>query len=115
MMKDDRYEAVIKLTYKCENEKFFGPGIAELLELVEKSASLKEACREMGLSYSKGRGIVKRAETLLGYPLLDKQHGGLGGGASSLTKEGLALLKDYRLLEEDIRRYAEKRFHEVYG
>jgi len=114
-MKDDRYEAVIKLTYKCENEKFFGPGIAELLELVEKSASLKEACREMGLSYSKGRGIIKKAEAMLGFPLLTKQHGGLGGGASSLTEEGSVLLRNYRLLEEDVRRYAKKRFQEVNG
>ena len=31
---------------------FFGPGKARLMETVERTGSLQEACKEMGLSYS---------------------------------------------------------------
>lgn len=34
-------------------EKFFGKGIAELLELVDKYGTIQKACKSMDMSYSK--------------------------------------------------------------
>ncbi len=109
---DDRVTTVVKLTYRAQGEKFFGPGVAELLEKVEQEGSVKEACRSMGLSYSKGRAILRRAEEWIGFPLLCIKHGGTGGGASTLTQEGKETLEAYRRLEDEVSRFAEKRFRE---
>ena len=49
----------IRLTLEKE-ERFFGPGVADLLELVEEKGSIQGACSEMGMSYSKSWKIIKR-------------------------------------------------------
>ena len=43
-------------------EGAFGPGVAELMHHVEETGSLSEACRCMGMAYSKGWRIMKHAE-----------------------------------------------------
>ena len=35
-------------------ELVFGPGIAELVENIQKTGSLSAACKQMGMAYSKG-------------------------------------------------------------
>ena len=76
----------IRLTLEKE-ERFFGPGVADLLELVEEKGSIQGACSEMGMSYSKSWKIIKRAERELGYPLLSSHNGGTAGGKSELTEK----------------------------
>ncbi len=102
----------VKLTLRFDGSGFFGPGVAELLELIEECGSIKDACAQMGLSYSKGRYILKRAETVLDFPLLEVRHGGTGGGASCITEKGKRFLTAYREWEAEVSRYAEKRFLE---
>lgn len=99
----------IRLTFEKE-ERFFGPGVAELLELVGKKGSIQGACSEMGMSYSKSWKIIKRAEKELGYPLLHSHNGGNAGGKSELTDEGKAFLKKYRSMESALQKQTEKLF-----
>lgn len=44
------------------SEKFFGPGVASLLRLVERTGSLQTAAAEMQMSYSKAWKIIRKAE-----------------------------------------------------
>lgn len=88
----------VRLTFEKE-ERFFGPGVAELLELIDQKGSIQRACSEMGMSYSKSWKIVKRAEKELGYPLLHSHNGGTAGGKSELTEEGKGFLERYRAME----------------
>ena len=85
-----------------KDDLLFGSGIAELMERVEQTGSMSAACREMGMAYSKGWKIVCRAESQLGYPLMDGKRGGSGGGQMVLTDEGRKLLSLYRKMEEEI-------------
>ena len=78
-----------------DNERFFGPGPAELLKGVRVYGSLLSSSKAMGMSYSKATRIVKRAETALGFPLLTSTIGGTGGGGSELTGEASALISLY--------------------
>ena len=52
-------------------EGAFGPGVAELMRHVEETGSLSEACRCMGMAYSKGWRIMKHAEEDLGFTLME--------------------------------------------
>ena len=52
-------------------EGAFGPGVAELMHHVEETGSLSEACRCMGMAYSKGWRIMKHAEEDLGFSLME--------------------------------------------
>ena len=85
-----------------KDDLLFGSGIAELMERVEQTGSMSAACREMGMAYSKGWKIVRRAESQLGHPLMDGKRGGSGGGQMVLTDEARKLLSLYRKMEEEI-------------
>ena len=96
-------------------EKIFGPGIAELLERVEQTHSLRKATQDMGMAYSKAWRIVKTAENALGFPLLDSTVGGKGGGSATLTVRGKRFLTAYRRFESAVHDYADELFEEIFG
>lgn len=100
----------LRLTMEKE-ERFFGPGVAELLELIEEKGSIQGACTEMGMSYSKSWKIIKRAEKELGYHLLNSHNGGSSGGKSELTERGRAFLVSYRQMEAEL----QQQMTELYG
>ena len=76
-------------------KRFFGPGPYALLVLVEKTSSLRDACTEMGMSYTKGWKMLRNAEEQLGLPIVHKKRGGVLGGSTILTAEGKLLLEKY--------------------
>lgn len=96
-------------------EKCFGPGIAELLERVERTKSLRKATIEMDMAYSKAWKIVKIAEENLGFPLLETSTGGKGGGGAQLTEAGKRFLVSFRQFENAVRGYADEAFLEIMG
>ena len=94
---------------------FFGPGTAALLELIEETGSIQEACAAMELSYSKGSRIIKNTEKEFGVKLLERWTGGTGGGGSRLTPEGKRMLGCYRKLEAKVQQSAEELFKECFS
>ena len=60
-------------------EKCFGPGIAELLEGVDREGSLRAAACGMGMAYSKAWTALRRCEETLKVPLLERKTGGRSG------------------------------------
>ena len=109
MENNTRFQPAIRVAIRGV-EKFFGPGIALLLELIGETGSVKEACRRMELSYTKGWTIINRAEQELGFALIRRNQGGKEGGSSSLTEEGREWVAKYRAYEKDVKDYAESVF-----
>ncbi len=91
-----------------QNEKFYGPGVQDLLAGIREHGSVKEACAKMNLSYSKGRRILKNAETTLGYPLVVRRQGGAQGGSATLTPQAEDFMSRYKKLSEAVSDYAKK-------
>lgn len=96
-------------------EKCFGPGVAELLERVERLHSLRKATIDMDMAYSKAWKIVKTAEENLGFPLLVSVTGGKGGGGAELTQDAKDFLSAFRRFEQSVRGYADEAFVEIMG
>ena len=92
------YSLKLRLKKGCT---FFGPGVAQLLLLVEETESLNIAAQKMEMAYSKAWNVIKIAEEALGYPLLVRQTGGVNGGGSMVTEEGKELLRKYIKFEEE--------------
>lgn len=80
----------------CKEQPFFGPQTLQLLRLTQETGSLLAACRRVGVSYSKGRGMIAAAEAQLGGALLARQQGGASGGSSVVTARGAQLMQRYR-------------------
>lgn len=106
------YSLGLRLT---KGQVFFGPGLVMLLQALEQTGSLNRAANSVDMSYSKGWNAIKRAEEALGFSLVEKRTGGVGGGGSFLTKEGRDFLETYREFERRAYRATEEIFGELYG
>lgn len=95
-------------------EPFFGPGVRMLLLHIRTEGSVREACEKMGLSYSKGRKLLDRAEKELGYAIVERTHGGKNGGGACLSEAGMRLLEKYERFEEELTKTAKEKFREIF-
>lgn len=99
----------------AKEKLFFGPGVKQLLELIKDTNSLSLACKQMGISYSKGRKKVDIMENQLGYKIINRVQGGEFGGSSTLTKKGIKLLENYIAYEKKIKEYAKDIFKNYFN
>ena len=97
------------------DQKCFGPGLAELLRRVEEHRSLRAAALSMKMAYSKAWTILHTAEDALGFKLLDLKTGGKNGGGATLTEEGRRMLAAYVIYCDRLRAYGEELFREEFA
>ena len=111
-------ELHLKLTVRLfteDDQRCFGPGIATLLERVQKHKSLRAAAASMEMAYSKAWRIIRTAEHVFGCKLLDSTIGGQHGGGAVLTSEAERLLEAYNTYTAGVQRYAVEKFEESFG
>ena len=77
------------------NNGILGDGKWQILKLIEEKGSLKAACDELGYTYRRTWGNLKKIEDFFGFPLLEKQRGGSDGGRTFLTAEGKRLVQAF--------------------
>jgi molybdate transport system regulatory protein len=90
----------IQLHYKIwmsdkDNKGILGDGKWQILKLIENKGSIKAACDELGYTYRRTWGNLKKIEQFFGFPLLEKQRGGSDGGRTLLTAQGKKLVKAF--------------------
>lgn len=96
-------------------EKCFGPGPFQLLELVGRTGSLHRAAAAMGMAYSKAWKMLGELETQWGFAMLERRPGGTGGGGSLLTRQAWDLLGRYRTLQWETDRAVQRAFGETFS
>lgn len=96
-------------------ERFFGPGIAQLLEEIDKVGNIKDASENLGISYSKSRKALKLLEQSLNYEVVFIKHGGKNGAETFLTERGKTFLKKYEEYSELVKKESKKLFNEILG
>ena len=92
----------------CTDDRFFGPGVCELLERIRETGSIQAAAARMELSYTKAWKILNRAEQELGKNLINRVCGGRNGGSSTLTEAGEKAVSDFREMEAKLNDYADE-------
>lgn len=98
----------------ARDDIFFDEDLAALLREVDSSHSMNNACKELGMAYSRAWKMIKKAEEMLGCDLVTKQVGGSGGGGSVLTEEGARYLTKYEKAKDKIIDFAEKAIRESF-
>ncbi len=90
----------IRLHYKIwmSDEKetgILGDGKWKMLKLIEEKGSIKAACDELGYTYRRTWGNLKKIEKFFCFPLLEKHRGGSDGGRTELSEEGKRLVRAF--------------------
>ena len=96
-----------------KNNSIFDARTKLLLLLIEKNHSVRTACAQMALSYSKGWEILNELESALGIKLVERRHGGTKGGRTTLSEQGIRFLCEYQRLEEEIQQYSEEKIAQM--
>lgn len=105
---------VVKV-YLAREQTFFGPGPYLLLRLIGETESLRMACEQMGISYSKGWRMVEKMEQQMGKKLVNRSRGGSEKGHSTLTEQGHELLQKYARFEKGCAEQAKKLFDKIFA
>lgn len=93
-------------------DKYMGAGVLWLLEGIEKTGSLLAASKEMGLSYSKARGMIEHIEAALGRPLIDRKKGGAEHRGAELTPFARDYILLYRRFQKEAKTAVEDHYRE---
>ncbi|MBS1520473.1 MAG: LysR family transcriptional regulator [Bacteroidetes bacterium] len=96
-----------KLWLESEGERFFGPGPLELLEKIEETGSISNAAKAMNMSYKKAWELMNHLNSQTSSPVVVPQAGGEKGGGSTLTPDGLELIKYYKALRKRFKTFLE--------
>lgn len=99
-----------KIWLEIDGEPVFGQGREELLRLIQKGSSINAAAKAMSIPYRKAWTYIDAMEKRLGFPLVNRQKGGAGGGASSLTLQAAALLEKFNLLQKGFNDMVDSKF-----
>ncbi|HID90584.1 TPA: LysR family transcriptional regulator [Candidatus Bathyarchaeota archaeon] len=92
-----------KLWLEYEGSPLMGEGRVSILEAIGRLNSIKRACESLGISYRYGWGCIRKIESRLGRPVVERRRGGYGGGGARLTGLGRMLTERYRIIEARVR------------
>lgn len=102
----------LKITLRVDFDAVhsIGPGKIALLEKMRDSGSLSQAARELDMSYRRAWQLLASLNQTFREPLVLTSTGGSGGGGTTLTEFGEAVVTAYRQFEKEINVRAEKYF-----
>ena len=104
----------VLLFKKSDEEIFCGPGMRRLLEAILETGTVRDACAQMNMSYSKGWKLLRKLEAWLGTEAVVRHQGGHGGGEAFLTQAGLDFLKKHTAFEQECQRAVNAVFKKYY-
>jgi molybdate transport repressor ModE-like protein len=95
-----------------KNNGILGDGKWQTLKLIDEKGSLKAACDELGYTYRRTWGNIKKIESFFGFTLLEKHRGGSEKGSMALTPEGRRLVRAFDRFHESVDSVIQKGFQE---
>ncbi len=94
---------------------FGGHGRMLLLALVAELGSITKAAKAMKMSYKAAWDAIDQMNSLAGESLVERTTGGKGGGSTRLTERGQQLIANFRLIEEEHKRFVQQLSSQAQG
>lgn len=98
----------------AKEQPFFDERAALLLKLIKYTNSVRYACQQLNISYSKAWNIINLMENQLGYTVVNRRPGGVNGGYTTLTEEGCELIKKYLEFEKEAKKAVQNVFERFF-
>ena len=86
-------------------ENLGGLGRIALLAQIAEQGSITHAAKAVKMSYKAAWDAIDAMNNLAGEPLVQRVAGGKGGGGTVLTKRGMQLVENFRLVEREHQRF----------
>ncbi len=90
------------------DRSFGGHGRVALLALVAELGSITRAAKAMKMSYKAAWDAIDQMNSLVGESLVERTTGGKGGGSTRLTGRGRQIITNFRLIEQEHRRFIQQ-------
>jgi molybdate transport system regulatory protein len=90
-----------------------GPGKVRLLEAIERTGSISQAGRALGMSYRRAWLLVDDMNSCFRDAVISAQPGGAHGGGATVTPFGQRLIERYRAIETDAMDAARKHLNDL--
>ena len=103
-----------KVWLEKDGELVFGSGKSLILKAIQETGSINKAAKKMNMSYRHAWSYVVSAEKRIHKPLLIRIKGGRSGGGAILTDYTRYLLKKFEKLEQEVEKFTNKRYKEIF-
>jgi molybdate transport system regulatory protein len=90
-----------------------GPGKIRLLEAIDRTGSISQAGRSLGMSYRRAWLLIDDMNQCFREAVVTARPGGSQGGGAVLTAFGAGLIRDYRAIETAAEVAAQKRLRRL--
>lgn len=91
--------------FRAGSQAWGGKDRIALLAAIGEHGSITAAARAVGLSYKAAWDAIDAMNNSAGEPLVTRAAGGKGGGGTRLTERAERLIRTYRALEDEHRRF----------
>src|ERR1700741_165155 len=90
-------------------KRAIGPGKIRLLEAIDRTGSISQAGRALGMSYRRAWLLIDDMNQCFRHAVVSAKPGGSRGGGAALTEFGAAVVRDYRAIESTAATAAKRR------
>lgn len=97
-----------------EKNLIFGGGKTEVLELIDKTGSISKAAQTVGMNYKKAWSHIKILQENIEDEMVQTNKGQGENSGSCLTPKAREVIQTYKILQDDIKKYADNRFQELF-
>ncbi|HEX9022664.1 MAG TPA: TOBE domain-containing protein [Geobacteraceae bacterium] len=101
----DHLEVAGSVWLHVADRMFLGGDRIDLLEKIAEYGSITKAARAAGISYKTAWDSINLMNNLADKPLVERMAGGKGGGGTHLTAEGRKAISQFRIIQEEHRKF----------
>ena len=97
-------EVECHISIKKNGRCFLSPSKTELLHEIILCGSLSGAAKKLKISYQHAWVLIDEMNKVAPSPLVIKQRGGVNGGGAVISSYGERILREYKLIETQIKK-----------
>ncbi|MFA5327591.1 MAG: winged helix-turn-helix domain-containing protein [Prolixibacteraceae bacterium] len=101
-------EVECHISIKKDGVEFLNPLKTELLQEIRKNGSLSGTAKKMEISYQHVWTMIDEMNRISPSPLVLKQRGGTNGGGTEISGYGERMLREYMLIQAEIKKVVDQ-------